>query len=163
MHRQCRLSCRYHLWIKRCVERLLRGRGQRHGRILPVGRSGPLRVDVPKAGRKWEPQGLPRSEARVQATLHPWRKAPAAISSTSTLTIATALRESSAMTWASTRAAATALVCARRSAALDLLLRARRRNDVHPGHELAVEPIAVRHAGVGQELTCVDVVNDLVD
>src|SRR3954471_24533012 len=37
--------------------------------------------------------GLPRSEARVQATLHPWRKAPTAISSASTLTIATALDE----------------------------------------------------------------------
>ena len=48
---------------------------------------------MPKAGRKWEPQGLPRSEARVQATLHPWRKAHTAISSASTLTIATALDE----------------------------------------------------------------------
>src|SRR3954447_17487987 len=90
MHRQCRPSCRDHLWIKWCAERLLRGRGQRHARILPVGRSGPLRVDVPKAGRKWEPQGLPRSGARVQATLHPWRQAHTAISSASTLTIATA-------------------------------------------------------------------------
>jgi hypothetical protein len=48
---------------------------------------------VPKAGRKWEPQGPPRSEARVHATLHPWRKAHTAISSASTLTIATALDE----------------------------------------------------------------------
>src|SRR3954470_10619448 len=91
MHRQCRPSRRDRLWIKWWAERLLRGRGQRHDRILPVGRSGPLRVDVPKAGRKWEPQGLPRSEARVQATLHPWRKAHTAISSASTLTIAAAL------------------------------------------------------------------------
>src|SRR3954453_8412529 len=91
MHRQRRPSCCDHLWIKWCAERLLRGRGQRHDRILPVGRSGPLKVDVPKAGWKWEPQGLPRSDARVQATLHPWRKAHTAISSASTLTIATAL------------------------------------------------------------------------
>jgi hypothetical protein len=40
-------------------------------------------VDVRKAGRKWEPQGLPRSEARVQATLQPWGKAHTAISSDS--------------------------------------------------------------------------------
>src|SRR3954463_3974349 len=93
MHRQCRPTCRDHLWIKWCAERLLRRRGQRHDRILPVEQSGPLRVDVPKAGRKWEPQGLHRSGARVQATLHPWRKAHTAISSADTLAIATALDE----------------------------------------------------------------------
>jgi hypothetical protein len=43
---------------------------------------------VPKAGRKWEPQGLPRSEARIQTTLHPWRRAHTAISSAETTLIA---------------------------------------------------------------------------
>jgi len=53
--------------------------------------SGPLRVDVPKAGRKWVPQGLPRSDARVHTSYTQCRKAHTAISSASTLTIATAL------------------------------------------------------------------------
>jgi hypothetical protein len=35
---------------------------------------GPLRVDVPKAGREWVPQGLPRHLSdEAQPTLHPER------------------------------------------------------------------------------------------
>ncbi len=35
--------------------------GKRHYRLLGVRGREPLRVDVPKAGREWEPQGLPRN------------------------------------------------------------------------------------------------------
>src|SRR4051794_4585733 len=39
---------------------------------LSVGRRGPLGVDVPKAGREWEPQGPPRHvQAKLEATIHP--------------------------------------------------------------------------------------------
>src|SRR3954462_6485025 len=44
--------------------------------FLRVGRRGPLGVDVPKAGREWEPQGPPRHvQAKLKATIHPYKLA----------------------------------------------------------------------------------------